>query len=321
MLFSRVREDGHGEFFYPHREAREVYVTGSFCGWKTPGAPLRCMEYGFLGDVGPLPMGDTEYKFVVDGRWVSDPLNLVRRGDDNAVIHRGGRRGAVALLSFRSPALSEERGYVIYLPPDYPSAGRRFPVLYLLHGALDWERSWQERADLGGVMDGLRASGRIGDMIVVTPRDNGDLYRGDGRFFDYLSRDVVGHVDYEFRTLADPRHRAIDGLSTGGFTSIIVGATRRHVYRSVGSMSGSHDDRTFATIRSEAGGMRESGQRYRIFSGLDEPPLHTCRAVARELDRAGVPAVFAEAPGGHEWPLWRGALPAHLAFHWDNIKG
>ena len=41
MLFSRVREDGHGEFFYPHREARMVHVTGSFSGWKTPGTPLR----------------------------------------------------------------------------------------------------------------------------------------------------------------------------------------------------------------------------------------------------------------------------------------
>jgi S-formylglutathione hydrolase FrmB len=42
--------------------------------------------------------------------------------------------------------------------------------------------------------------------------------------------------------------------------------------------------------------------------------------VARELGRAGVRADWVEAPGTHDWPLWREALAGHLRFHWENVK-
>lgn len=324
MLFSHVREDGTATFHYPYHEAQSVHVTGSFHGWRTPGHALARGEHGFTGEVADLPAGDNHYKLIVDGHWVTDPLNLLRApdgtGGENSLLHHGRERGSLQHLRFRSPALGEERGYVLYLPPGYAAPGVRFPVLYLLHGALDWEKSWIEKGDLGGAMDRLRAEGAIGDMIVVMPRDNGDLYRGDNRFADYLARDLVGHVDYEYRTLADPRHRALDGLSTGGFTSVMVGAWRTGVFGSIGSMSGCHDDRTFEAIRNHADRMRAAGQRYRVSLGLGEPHGDACRAVARELVAAGVGTDAVEAPGSHDWPLWRDVLPGHLQFHWQNVK-
>jgi hypothetical protein len=39
---------------------------------------------------------------------------------------------------FYSPALGEQRRFLVYTPPGYPGAaarGARFPVLYLLHGS------------------------------------------------------------------------------------------------------------------------------------------------------------------------------------------
>jgi S-formylglutathione hydrolase FrmB len=160
----------------------------------------------------------------------------------------------------------------------------------------------------------------MGDMIVVMPRDNGDLFRGDHRVADYLSRDLVGHVDYEFPTLADRRHRAIDGLSTGGFTSLVLGAWRSEVFGSIGSMSGCHDARTFEAIESHAGRMKAAGQKYRISLGLEEPHADTCRAVSRALQAAGISADHAEAPGTHDWPLWRDGLGGHLRFHAGNMR-
>jgi enterochelin esterase-like enzyme len=322
LLFSHVRDDGTATFFYPHRDHGSVHVSGSFSGWQSPGHPLRRTEQGWVGDVASVPMGDLEYKLVVDGRWVPDPQNLARRpdgfGGEKSVLHRGEGRGSVHHLSFHSPALGESKGYVVYLPPGYAASSRRFPALYLLHGALDWEKTWVDKGELPQTMDRLRAAGAIGDLIVVMPKDSGELFRGDGRYADYLARDVVGHVDYEFRTLADRRHRALDGLSTGGFTSVVVGGSRHGVWGSVGSMSGCHDGRTFETLRAHAEGMR--GQRYRISCGLHEPHVETCRSVARELGRAGVRADWVEAPGTHDWPLWREALPGHLRFHWENVK-
>jgi enterochelin esterase-like enzyme len=317
-LFSQVRDDGRLDLFYPGRDHGSVEVTGSFSGWRTPGLPLRRGAHGWYGEVGPVPAGDVEYKFIVDGRWVADPVNLARRGE-NSLLHHGPARGSIQHLRFHSPAIEQERGYVVYLPSA--GAGRRFPVLYLLHGALDWEQTWIEKGALATTMDRARAEGAVGDMIVVMPSDNGDLFRGDGRFGDYLARDVVGHVDYEFPTLADARHRALDGLSTGGFTSVVVGASRHRTWRSVGSMSGCHDERTFETIRAHSGGMRDAGQRYRITCGRDEPHGEDSRAVVHELQRVGVVAEHAEGPGGHDWPTWRDALWGHLCFHWGNIRG
>lgn len=319
-MFSQVREDGSALFFYPHRDHGSVHVTGSFSGWRTPGEPLRRVEHGWIAEIGPMPMGDIEYKLVVDGRWVNDPVNLARRGE-NSLLHRGHGRGSVQHLEFHAPAIGERRGYVVYLPPGHASASRRFPVLYLLHGALDWEKTWIEKGDLANTMDRLRAEGAIGEMIVVMPKDNGGLYKGDERYADYLARDVVGHVDYEFRTLADARHRALDGLSTGGFTSIVLGAARPHVFRSVGSMSGSHDRRTFEVIHRQADAIRSSGQRYRISCGRDEPHVEDSWAVTRELTRRGIAADHAEGHGNHDWPTWRAALTGHLRFHWENVRG
>jgi enterochelin esterase-like enzyme len=236
------------------------------------------------------------------------------------LLHRGEQRGSVHHLRFHSPALDEAREYVVYLPPGYGASSRRFPVLYLLHGALDWERTWLEKGDLARTADRLRAEGTIGDLIIVMPRENGALYHGDGRVADYLARDVVGHVDHEFRTIADRRHRALDGLSTGGFTSIVLGAERNEAWRSIGSMSGSLDGRTFEAVRAHAAAMREGGQRYRISCGLEEPGVETCRALGREIGQRGVGVEHAEAHGVHDWPTWRAALPGHLQFHWENVR-
>lgn len=107
-------------------------------------------------------------------------------------------------------------------------------------------------------------------MAVIMPSDHGGLFNGDERYLNYLSRDIVGHIDHEFRTFGDSRHRGLDGLSTGGFTSTMLAAVRHDVWGSIGSMSGCHDDRTFATIRGYAGAMRWAGQRHRLSCATGE---------------------------------------------------
>lgn len=315
MLFSHVRPDGIAQFFMQAPHANDVRVTGSFLGWDAAGRPLHRTEHGWQAEL-PLGHGDHEYKFVVDGRWMPDPVNLRRGNGENSVLSTG--RGSVHHLEFHSPALAERRRYAIYLPPGHAS-GKRFPTLYLLHGALDWERTWLEKGALAETVERLRAEGAIGDMIVVMPSENGNMFRSDTRIADYLARDVVGHVDYEFPTLAEPRHRALDGLSTGGFTSILLGAWRPQVFGSVGSMSGCHDKRTFEAVGSCAPVMRALGQRYLVSAGHAEPHIGSCHAVHRALQESGVHSEWADAPGNHDWPLWREVLPRHLRFHWSNV--
>lgn len=314
MQFSHVRADGTARLYVRAPSAREVHVTGSFVGWQTPGRPMHRSSDGWVLEH-PVGQGDHQYKFVIDGRWTPDPVNLLRANGDNSVL--SSSRGAVHHLEFDSPALGERRGYVVYLPPGHTS-GRRFPTLYLLHGVLDWERTWVEKGAIGDTLDRLRREGSIGEMIVVMPYENGGLHRSDDRVADYLARDVVGHVDFEFPTLADARHRALDGLSTGGFTSTLLAAWRPETFRSIGSMSGSHDRRSFEAILACAPRMRE--QRHLVSAGHGEPHLETCRAIHRALAAQGVDSTWTDAPGDHDWPLWRALLARHLSFHWSNVR-
>ncbi|MBI2395573.1 MAG: hypothetical protein HYV09_38765 [Deltaproteobacteria bacterium] len=314
MQFSHVRADGTARLFVHAPNAHDVRVTGSFLGWQTPGRPMLRTHEGWFFEH-PVGHGEHEYKFVIDGRWTPDPVNLLRAGGDNSVLTSA--RGSVHHLEFHSPALGERRGYVVYLPPGHTS-GKRFPTLYLLHGVLDWERTWLEKGAIADALDRLRDDGSIGEMIVVMPYENGGFFRADGRVADYLARDVVGHVDFEFPTLADARHRALDGLSTGGFTSTLVAASRPEVFRSIGSMSGSHDARSFDAIAACAPAMRE--QRHLVSAGHGEPHLDTCRAVHHTLGAHGVESAWIDAPGDHDWPLWRALLPRHLSFHWSNLR-
>lgn len=331
LRYSHVCPDGSPEFFLPDegpkgaplgRAARDVFVTGSFCGWRTPGVAMRRVEGGWSAHVASEGEGDVAYKFVVDGRWLADPTVLARDGghdDANSVLRRGGSRGTTLHLRVDAPTLGERRGLAVYLPPGCGARGRRHPVLYLLHGALDWERTWLDKGGLASTLDALRADGAIGDLIVVMPFENGALHRGDTRVADYLARDVVEQIDGAFPTLAGPRHRALDGLSTGGFTSIVVGAWRPRVFGSVGSMSGSHDDRSHAAIDACSSDMRAAGQRFVVSGGLDEPHLGACRRVADSLAASGLETRWLEAPGGHDWPLWRALLGGHVTHHWCGL--
>ncbi len=321
MSFSRLLPGGRAAFRYADPHARSVFVTGSFSGWRAPGVELSRTEGGFAADV-EVPQGDVVYKLVVDGRWIADPTNLDLVDDGvgghNSVMRALGHRGASRHLDFFSPALGERRSYVLHLPPDHASTEARLPVLYLLHGALDWERTWLERGELASTLEALHEEG-LRTPIVVMPKEPGALHRGDGRVVDYLARDLVGHIDAELSTIAAPGARALDGLSTGGFTSLVVGAWRPEVFGSIGSMSGSYDARAFDAVRSAAASVRASGQRYVVSCGRDEPHYGTCREMFQSLEGLGVAARWLEVPGPHDWPVWRALLGAHLRQHCERF--
>jgi enterochelin esterase-like enzyme len=325
MFWSHPRADGSAVFHFPASHHHEVSVTGSFNGWSQPGVPMARGEGGWFAEVPALGQGDgdgdVEYKLIADGQWLADPKNLTRKGapggGNSCWSSRG--RGSAHALSFHSPALGRERDYAIHLPAGWATSGRRYPTLYLLHGALDGERAWIERGELQETIEALRANGSLGELIVVMPYEPGDLYRGDERVVRYLADDVVGHVDAEFPTLASGAHRAIDGLSTGGFTSLAMAASRPDRFGSVGSMSGSYNGPLAQLVHAYADAMKAAGQRHLVSCGHDEPIIASCRTMFERLERRGIDVTWRDVPGIHDWPVWRSLLGEHLAFHWKTI--
>ena len=181
------------------------------------------------------------------------PPPLVTGHEPSAARYVGAIAGEFREIAFYSPALDRDMSYYVYLPPGYGSEGRRYPVLYMLHGGGGSKDEW---AAYGLVDDVDRSieSKDIRPLIVVMPQ--GDLsywvnwVDGGPRWGDYVARDVRRQVDATFRTLPDASHRAIGGLSMGGAGALQLAFNHPDIFQVVGAHSPSlHlDDGTFAGI-------------------------------------------------------------------------
>ncbi|MBV9171478.1 MAG: prolyl oligopeptidase family serine peptidase [Chloroflexi bacterium] len=151
-------------------------------------------------------------------------------------------QGFVVDDKFSSAIIGEDFSYRVYLPPDYlRSPSRRYPVLYMLHGAGGNYTEWSD-SFLPEQADRMITSGEIAPMIIVMPDDGGQTYwanwSDDGpRWGDYMTEDVVSMVDQRYRTLTSPRERAIGGLSMGGLGALNLAFQHPDVFGIVGSHS------------------------------------------------------------------------------------
>ena len=164
--------------------------------------------------------------------------------------------GSLVEAAVRSTALagnllkdSAEQRVAVYLPPSYAtSPGRRYPTLYLLHGFLGtnevWTKDGYQGMSLATMMDDLIRRGVSREMIVVAP--NGmNAYRGsfyvnsatNGGWADFVSRELVAHVDATYRTLARPESRGIAGHSMGGFGAVVLAMRHPDVFGAVYALS------------------------------------------------------------------------------------
>jgi enterochelin esterase-like enzyme len=172
--------------------------------------------------------------------------------------------GTVVTDTLWSQSLGTKKTVVVYLPPSYAASPlRRYPVAYYLHGAFGSETDWTKSGQLNVVMDSLVAAGGP-EMIVVMPDgDDGwyttwnELVTVDAcrktaparepaatycvpweHYDDYIARDIVQFADKTFRTRADRQHRAIAGLSMGGYGAMALAFEYPEVWSAAASHSG-----------------------------------------------------------------------------------
>lgn len=188
---------------------------------------------------------------------------------------RGGAEGEgrVRLDSLQSLALGVPKRFVVYLPPSYRTASaRRYPVAYYLHGAGEGEWAWVRRGHIDVVADSLAAR-HVAELIIVMPDGDDGYYttwsdstqyaadyaacrrvhawwsrpwREDWRDYcvprpgydDYVTRDLVAHVDSTYRTLPNRAHRGIAGASMGGYGAVYVALAHPEVWGAAASHSG-----------------------------------------------------------------------------------
>ena len=167
-----------------------------------------------------------------------------------------GQHGTKERIKVHSHALEgnlindpAEREVTVYLPPSYKSSSdRRYPVLYMLHGFTDddsqwfgWEDHW---INLHEVIDQSLTEGKSKEMIVVMPnaynRFKGSMYSSSitvGDWETFVSRELVAHIDSNYRTIPRVQSRGLAGHSMGGYGSLRLGMKNPDVWAAIYALS------------------------------------------------------------------------------------
>jgi putative tributyrin esterase len=145
---------------------------------------------------------------------------------------------SVKTVEITAPSVGRTLKYNIALPAKYDQSTDRYPVLYLLHGYSSNYTAWARL--------GAGEYARAYDLIVVMPDVGNSWYVNwakseDGQknaWEDFIIKDLIGHVDSTYRTIAKREGRAINGLSMGGYGGLMLGLRHPDLFCSIGSESG-----------------------------------------------------------------------------------
>src|SRR5688572_6765806 len=110
-------------------------------------------------------------------------------------------------LSVKSKILNMDRKYAVYLPPDYETSQRSYPVLYLLHGAGDDQTGWVQFGEVLNITDREILEGRATSMVIVMPDANtgtrgyfNDL-KGEWRYEDFFFEEFMPYIEKTYRKI------------------------------------------------------------------------------------------------------------------------
>jgi len=243
--------------------------------------------------------------------------------------------GSLSESTIESGALGQTMPFAIYLPPSYASGPvRRFPVLYLLHGAGGRYTEWsvyglpQKAAE-------MMADGTLTEFIVVMPEGGRGYWAnglsGDGEAWaDYVIDDLVPFIDSTYRTIPQAPERAIGGLSRGGFGALYLAFTHPDVFGIVGANSPSlpGDSTGVEAVRVSAEELPSfdpveiarhmdvtSAPKIWIDVGNEDDWQPAVKLLDSVLTGRGVPHEFSVGDGGHLQEYWIARTPEYLDFY------
>ena len=250
-------------------------------------------------------------------------------------------------LSFDSQKLGRKVSYSIYLPADYNTSQRNYPVLYLLHGYTDNETNWIQMGQMKIITDQAIAKQQAVPMIIVMP-DAWDTwyinqYDGKAPYEDMFFEELIPYMEKTYRIRKDKESRAIAGLSMGGYGSFLYSLHHPDMFCACAPLSAAVFSDEVMALRKEQSNKDlfyclygpddkhwEKNSVLKILSEWDKENLPRVRyyidcgdddgllvgnfEVHRIMQEKGIRHEFRVRNGGHTWTYWRTALPKVLKF-------
>jgi enterochelin esterase-like enzyme len=239
-------------------------------------------------------------------------------------------KGQVMEAYFKSNVVGRQQHYFIYLPPCYDARSEvRYPVVYLLHGIPMDEHHWLDEG-LVAAADKLFGSGELPPFLIVLPHGDYGLYTdtsgGDKSFEGVFVNELIPAIDKRFRTLADPEHRAIGGISRGGVWALEIAFTHPELFNAVGGHSPALAVNR-ATDNYDPMVLAKSVpiDQLRIFldAGDRDWTRTETQGLSKILAERYIPHTFTVGKGDHDYPYWATQVEAYLRFYgapWKSEK-
>ena len=281
----------------------------------------------------PLPEPEIyTYNFVVDGVVVNDPQNVLVQRDGTRYLPmlivpgertenyvEATRHGSVSHPWYTSKILGMDRRLTVYTPYGCENnPKKKYPVLYLLHGAGGDEEAWISMGRTAQILDNLIEKGLAEPMIVVMP--NGNPGQAAARtlnipekpydwsdpanrdlYVQSLCTEIVPFIEKNFRAIAKPASRAIAGLSMGGGHTISASILHPEMFDYICPLSaaGNMTPEQVATLK------KAGVKLYFLACGNTDFLFQNAEEMHGKLVEQGLEHEYFVSEGGHVWSNWR----------------
>lgn len=252
-------------------------------------------------------------------------------------------------LTMKSTILKSERKFAVYLPPDYETSQRNYPVLYLLHGMGDDQTGWVQFGEVLSIVDNEIKKGTATPMIIIMPDANTNkigyfnTIESDWNYENFFFEELMPYVEKTYRIKSEKRFRAIAGLSMGGGGSFMYAMHHPELFSSACPLSAyigplSVEDfkiqlqRMNSKITDETK-IQSYFENHNAISLIEKTDVTKLKSVRWFIDcgdddflyegnslvhiamrKKEIPHEYRVRNGGHSWTYWRESLPEVLKF-------
>lgn len=247
-----------------------------------------------------------------------------------------------------SKILKMDRKFAIYLPPDYETSQRSYPVLYLLHGGGDDQTGWVQFGEVQWIADKAIREGTATPMIIVMPDANAGQrgyfndIKGEWRYEDFFFQELMPYIEKTYRIKGEKRYRAIAGLSMGGGGSFMYALHHPELFSSACPLSAYVGPLNLDEAKNRMNQMKIKAtdeeieayfKKHNALSLINDMPIDQVKSVRWYIDcgdddflfegnslvhiamrKKQIPHEFRIRDGAHNWTYWRESLPEVLRF-------